>query len=187
MAYATVDDVRSHLGLPDGYAEKDSAITDALAAAIEAVDAYTGRTFGAVSASAARIFDGGTCRCLIDDAATVTAVEESSDRQTWTTRATTEWWTEPANDLPIKSVVSLSPFATFVRVTGTWGHGSTVPASVKRATVMMAAKLHKRRDSVSGVEGFADFGVVRISNRTDPDIAMLLDPYRRADVVFGIA
>lgn len=187
MAYATVDDVRRHLGYQDGFSADDDLIADALAAAVEVIDDYCGRSFGSVSTSSARIFDGGTSRCPIDDAATVTLVEHSADRKTWTTVLAADWWTEPANTTPIKVVGSLVPFLPFVRVTGTWGHGATVPSAVSRATVMLAAKLHKRRDSVTGVEGFADFGVVRISNRTDPDIALLLDGYRRADRFIGLA
>lgn len=187
MAYATVDDVRRHLGYQDGFSADDESIEAAIAAAEELVDAYCGRSFGSVSESATRIFDGGTTRCPTDDAASVSAVEESIDRQSWTTVATTDWWTEPANSTPKKVVVGAVPFARYVRVTGTWGHGSTVPDVVARATVMWAARLHKRKDSVTGVEGFADFGAVRVSNRIDPDIADLLRPMRRADVVFGLA
>ncbi len=187
MAYATVAQVRAHLGYQDTFTADDEMIRGALAAAIEAVDAYCGRTFDAPGESeTTRIFNGGTTRCPIDDAATVTLVEESYDRQSWTEIADTAWWAEPANSLPIKVLVGSLPFSRFVRVTGTWGHAS-VPDSVARATIMLAAKLHKRKDSATGVEGFADFGVVRISQRMDPDVAMLLDPLRRADVVFGIA
>lgn len=190
MAYATVDDVRRFLGLPDEMASKDDEIAAALDAAIESVDSYCGRSFTPVADDAepsVRIFDGGTCRVLIDDATEVTVIEESSDRQSWSTIDATSWWTEPANSTPKNAVVSGTPLAPFVRVTATWGHAATTPASVHRATVMLAARLFKRKDSATGVEGFADFGVVRVSNRTDPDIAMLLAPHRRADVVFGLA
>jgi hypothetical protein len=29
--------------------------------------------------------------------------------------------------------------------------------------------------------GFQDFGAIRVSNREDPDVAMLLAPYRRSE------
>jgi hypothetical protein len=185
MAYASVDDLREYLGYQNTNAD-DPLLGDALLAAEEAVNDYTGRTFGAVASSTARIFDGGTSRVLIDDAATLSAVEYSADRQTWTTLATTDWWAEPANSTPKTVVQAITPLARYVRVTGTWGHAATVPAQVKRATLMIAARLHKRRESVEGVAGFGDFGVVRIS-RTDADVATLLDGLRRADVVMGIA
>lgn len=186
MAYATVAALRGHLDFLDTYHSQDAELATVLDVATQAVADYTGRTFGTVSSSGARIFDGGACRCLIDDAATVTLVEDSGDRQTWTTVTSTTWWTEPANAAPYTSVVSATPFASWIRVTGTWGYGATVPGPVERATLMMAARLWKRRASLTGVEGFGDFGVVRIA-RTDADVAMLLGPYRRADRVMGLA
>lgn len=187
MAYADVDDLRRHLGYGDHYVADDDAMSTALAAAIEAVNDYCGRTFGTVSTSAARIFDGGTTRCGIDDAATVTLVEQSTDRQTWTTVAATDWWTEPANSTPKKAVVANLPLSRHVRVTGTWGHGATVPPQVKLATLYKAARLLKRKDSPLAIEGGEAFGPVYVSRREDPDVVLLLDPLRRADVVFGLA
>ena len=54
-------------------------------------------------------------------------------------------------------------------------------------TLMKAAKLWKRKDTPNGVEGFADFGVVRVSTREDPDIMALIAPLRRMDRVAGVA
>lgn len=186
MAYATVNDLRAHLDFDDANRARDAELESLLDVVTAAVEQHCGRTFGAVSSSGARIFPGGTTRCLIDDAATVTIVQDSSDRQTWSTVATTDWWTEPANSTPYTVVEAAVPLARFVKVTGTWGHGATVPAPVKHATVMWAARLWKRRQSVSGVEGFGEFGPVRIS-RHDADIEGLLAGFRRADRVMGIS
>lgn len=186
LIYAQVDDLRSHLGYADAYAADDPALELALYGAEQAVNDYTGRTFGAVTASTSRIFDGGTTCCLIDDATAVTVVEQSSDRQTWSTVATTAWWTEPANSTP-KTVVGCSlPLSRFVRVTGTWGYSATVPPTVKLATLFKAARLLKRKDSPLGIEGGEAFGPVYVSRREDPDVVLLLEPLRRAST-FGIA
>lgn len=187
MSYADVDDLREYLGYQRGVEADSPLLDDALTVAQVAVDDYTGRTFGAVGTASTRIFLGWTHRILIDDCTTVTLVEQSSDRHTWTTVTSTAWWTEPANTTPITTVVGIAPFLQHVRVTGTWGHAATVPAAVKRATLMIAARYHKRRDSVTGVEGFGDFGVVRINRSTDSDVAALLDPLRRADKTLGLA
>ena len=49
-----------------------------------------------------------------------------------------------------------------------------VPDDVRRACVMLTARLFSRRNSPEGAAGFGDFGVVRVT-RIDPDIeAMLL-------------
>lgn len=46
--------------------------------------------------------------------------------------------------------------------------------TVQQATLMVAARLYKRRLSVEGVAGWNDLGVVRIIS-TDPDISRLLE------------
>lgn len=52
-----------------------------------------------------------------------------------------------------------------------------VPAAVRRACVMLTARLFRRRQSVEGVAGFGDFGAVRVSS-VDVDIENLIAPYR---------
>lgn len=46
-------------------------------------------------------------------------------------------------------------------------------ADVDLGAAMLAARLHRRRNSPAGVEAFNDMGAVYVSRR-DPDIAMLL-------------
>jgi len=52
-----------------------------------------------------------------------------------------------------------------------------VPRRVRRAVLMQAARLYRRRASVSGYEGFNDIGVIRVPSN-DEDIERLIDPYR---------
>lgn len=47
------------------------------------------------------------------------------------------------------------------------------PADIDLGAAMLAARLHRRRNSPAGVEAFNDMGAVYVSRR-DPDIAMLL-------------
>lgn len=54
---------------------------------------------------------------------------------------------------------------------------SQIPYEVEQATIIRAAAIFKRRESINGVAGFGDFGPVRISTRRDPDVAALLDNY----------
>lgn len=187
LTYAQVNDLREHLGYDDPYVDDDGKIELALYAAEASINGHCGRTFGAVTASTARIFDGGTSRCLIDDAVTVTLVEQSFDRQNWSTLASTDWWTEPANSTPKTAIVAGVPLSRFVRVTGTWGYSATVPPQVKLATLIKAARLLKRKDSPLGIEGGEAFGPVYITRREDPDVVMLLAPLQSAAKVFGIA
>ncbi len=52
-----------------------------------------------------------------------------------------------------------------------------VPENVRLATLQLAAREFRRRLSPGGVEGFGDFGAVRIT-RVDPDIELLIVPQR---------
>lgn len=186
MAIATADDLRGWLNVPGQIDSADTPHLDlALAAAVEAVQEYTGRSWTS-AVSGTRIYDGYCQRLYVDDLTTATLVEESSDRSTWTTRTASTYWLEPANSTPKNQIVSDTAFARFVRVTSTFDD-STVPSAVKLATLMVAARLWSRRRSASGVEGFGEFGVVRITRASDPDVAALLDPHRRMDKVAGIA
>lgn len=47
------------------------------------------------------------------------------------------------------------------------------PADRREGAVMLAARLHRRRNSPAGVESFNELGPVYVSRR-DPDVAMLL-------------
>lgn len=189
MAYATAAHLRDWLKIPQGDTGASEKLNRALAAAIEAVDDYCGRSFGTVTEdqeSAARIFEAWSDRVLIDDAAEVTVVEQSSDRRTWSAVSTSDWWTEPATT-PVTTVRCLYRIGPFVQVTATWGHGTDVPARVTQATIMKAARIYQRHQSTTGVEGVGDFGVIRITRSADPDVCELLDPLRRTDKTTGIA
>lgn len=70
-----------------------------------------------------------------------------------------------------------------VQIVGTFGW-SAVPEPVKQACLIEAAGILNRKQSVGGVAGISDFGVVRVGSQTDPHVAALLAPYR---ISFGIA
>lgn len=187
MAHATLAQLRAHLGIQAGITTDDPSLSLALATAEEAVNQFCGRTFTVPAEDAAdeeRIYDGGRRRVLIDDFVTVTTVEQSYDRESWSER--TDYWLEPANGDPKTTVASRLPFATWVRVTGVPGM-TLLPPSVTQATLIKAARLFKRKDSPTGTEGSGDFGIVRITRFEDPDVVLLLTPFVRADVAMGIA
>lgn len=62
-----------------------------------------------------------------------------------------------------------------VRVTAAWGFPE-VPPQVVQATLILAARLYRRKDTPEGVLGSAEWGTVRLS-RTDPDVAELVSRY----------
>jgi hypothetical protein len=67
-----------------------------------------------------------------------------------------------------------------LQVTAKFGWAA-IPDEVNQACILRAAALFKRRESIDGVRGFDSFGVVRISNRRDPDVVELLQGFVRTD------
>ena len=65
-----------------------------------------------------------------------------------------------------------------VQLTAVFGWPS-VPEPVTQATIIQASRIFKRYDSPLGVAGFGDLGAIRVSRFLDPDMAQLVEPYRR--------
>lgn len=181
----TVDDLRSYLQIGSYTGNEDNPhLKRSLDAAVKAVADYTGRSFTTPGETAtARIFRNGlryTGPIYTDDFVDdPELVEESSDRQTWTT-VTDDYWTSPDN-ADTRYVLEGRCWARHVRVTAAWGVDDALLTAVELPTLMKAARIYKRRDTVTGVEGFGEFGVVRITRAADPDVAEMLDPLIRMD------
>jgi hypothetical protein len=65
-----------------------------------------------------------------------------------------------------------------VQVTAVFGWPA-VPEPITQATIIQASRIFKRYDSPLGVAGFGDLGAIRVSRFLDPDMAQLVEPYRR--------
>lgn len=188
--YASLTDLKSYLGISESDETDDLELSWALEAAQGAVNRHTGRSFHRDNTATARLFD----RCtpdgllLIDDVASTTdlAVGTSNGDGTYTTLASTSWQPRPLNSLtrgwPITSIQTFGytsgqdVYAPF-QVTAKWGWPA-LPAEVTQATLILAARLFKRRNSPEGVAGFGDLGVVRVTSQ-DADVARLLAPYTK--------
>ena len=191
MTYATLAQVKSALRLPLTDTVDDAALNLNLAAADEAINAYCGRTFGtAGTVDAVRVYATGKADYVeIDDCTSITKVEYTTDEINWT--ETTEYQTEPLNSFtdgltwPTTRLRRTrngawpigNGYAT-VRVTGKFAFGS-VPASVTQASVLQTVRWFKRADAPFGVAGFGDIGAIRVTRQVDPDVEVLLQPYRR--------
>ena len=66
-----------------------------------------------------------------------------------------------------------------VRITGSWGFGATIPAAIREACLLQAARLYKRKDAPFGVTGSAEHGQLQTISRVDPDIKELIEPFIR--------
>jgi hypothetical protein len=189
--YTTLAQVKAALRLTDSL--DDSLLEMAIESASRAIDGYTNRNFYS-SGSAARIFTPSDSFVTeIDDLISVTTVKSASDNDSGfdVTFAATDFQLEPLNGnvdgqaTPFTHIRAIGDYLfnqfnnqATVEVTGVWGWAQT-PIAVTQATVIQASRIYKRLDSPLGVAGISDIGIMRVSNRLDPDVAQLVDPLRR--------
>ena len=192
--YAALNDLKTALRIQDGV--DDSLLEIALESASRLIDEYTMRNFYNAG-TATRVFVPTDDDCVaIDDAISISSIAVSTllnktFDQTWTTA---EYQLEPLNNVvdglsgwPYTRIRAVGVWEfpydeddeiATVQVTGVWGW-SAVPTAVKQATIIQAMRIFKRLDSPLGVISSPDTGYFRVSNRIDPDVAMLLNSYRK--------
>jgi hypothetical protein len=189
--YTTLAQVKAALRLTDSL--DDSLLEMAIESASRAIDGYTNRNFYSAG-SAVRVFaPNDSFVTEIDDLISVTTVKSASDDDSGfdVTFASTDFQLEPLNGnvdgqaTPFTHIRAIGDYLfnqfngqATVQVTGVWGFATT-PISVTQAAVIQASRIYKRLDSPLGVAGISDIGIMRVSNRLDPDVAQLVDPLRR--------
>lgn len=196
--YVTLAELKTSLDITD--TADDTALTRAVGVASRAVDKHCKRRFTQDATVSQRRFRAtSTDHVYIDDVSTLTGLLVASDdnedgtaETSWT--LTTDFIMGPYNALADgRPVNRLEPTGnrTFpygrhpgLVVTARWGWPA-VPDEVKEATLLKAVRLFRRKDSPEGVAGSNEFGVVRISQREDPDVVMLLADFRRASALVG--
>lgn len=188
--YCTLAELKSALHIIDSI--DDTMLEAAINSASDFINTYTNRDFHNAG-TAVRYFEADdNYSVVIDDLQSISELATSTNADmvfdaTW---SSTDYQLTPVNGrvngltTPYTGIKSVNRFyfpiwngMTLVRVTGVWGWAS-VPANVKQACILQAARIFKRNDSPLGVAGFGDMGVMRVSSRIDPDVAQLLDPYR---------
>lgn len=193
--YVTAEELEAELRITDA---DETAHTDlAVQAASSWITAYCERDFNRAATATPRTFvHRGGDSVWVDDFHTesglIVATDDTADGTFTTAWATSDFELLPLNGIMsgqsgwpytrLRAVGSMAfPYhqeRALVRVTAQWGWPA-VPASVKKATLIQAARLYKRRDSADGVLGGSDFGPVRVGTRIDPDVEALLAPFRK--------
>ena len=196
-AYATLAQVKAALRITDSV--DDTLIEMARESASDLIDGYTGRTF-TTSGTVTRVFAPADDYVLQTDdiAGTAVAITSSTGADgvfdvTW---KTTDYQLEPLNGVsngqavPFTRIRAIQDYLwptaggeATVRVTGVYGFPS-IPIVVTQATVLQASRIFTRLQSPLGVAGFGEMGVVRVTRALDPDVAALVEPYRR---IVGVA
>jgi len=191
-AYCTLQEVKNALAIEDP--QDDLAIEAAILATSRMIDDYTGRFFYKDGSQASPVVRYYTAKdwwtTNVDDIIYISeiATDDNFDQLYTTVWATSDYMVEPVNNprrgwpwtrlLAIGSYIFPSNLPQSVRVTGVWGW-TAIPEEVKMACRLQAARFFVRRQSPFGIAGSPEIGTVRLSSRLDPDVELLLKPFRK--------
>jgi len=197
--YATRNQVKAALRIGTADTLDDDLIDNCVGAASRLIDGYCNRRFWQTGTAEARIFQAeDSFYCSIDDIAGTALTLKSSTQADGTfdlTWSRSDYQLEPLNgnldgltwsydkiravgDYLFPTVNANYGEQALVQVTAVFGWPA-IPEPVTQATIIQASRIFKRYDSPLGVAGFGDLGAIRVSRFLDPDMAQLVEPYRR--------
>ena len=192
-AYTTIAALKARLGnIPDG--NDDAVLEQVINAASRLVDGMTNRRFYDVTET--RYFSPIHAGLVaIDEATAITEVmtDPDGDGVYETTWDADQFQLGPLNALTTgraySFIAAVKPWTvTFpvwpasVAVAGTWGF-SAPPPEIEEACLLLAVRLFQRKHAPYGIAGSTDLGQVQFIPRTDPDVAALLKPWTRTELV----
>ena len=199
QGYATRNQVKAALRIGTADTLDDDLIDNCVGAASRLIDGYCNRRFWQSGTAEARVFQAeDSFYCSIDDIAGTALTLRSSTQADGTfdlTWKVSDYQLEPLNgnldgltwsydkiravgDYLFPTVNANYGEQALVQVTAVFGWPS-VPEPITQATIIQASRIFKRYDSPLGVAGFGDLGAIRVSRFLDPDMAQLVEPYRR--------
>jgi hypothetical protein len=197
--YATRNQVKAALRIGTADTLDDDLIDNCVGAASRLIDGYCNRRFWQTGTAEARVYQAeDSFYCSIDDIAGTALTLKTSSQTDGTFDVTwkvSDYQLEPLNgnldgltwsydkiravgDYLFPTVNANYGEQALVQVTAIFGWPS-VPEPVTQATIIQASRIFKRYDSPLGVAGFGDLGAIRVSRFLDPDMAQLVEPYRR--------
>jgi len=193
--YATLNEVKQGMGIPVSDTVDDTMIEIAVEAASRAIDSYTNRNFY-TSGTATRYYAATSNYVAeVDDIAEFVSLNTIDQDDAFTIAWTSsDYQLEPLNGVvdgmptPYTRIRAIGDYLfdplmgeATIELTAVFGY-SAVPIEVKQACLIQSSRLFKRLDSPLGVAGFGDMGIMRVSSRIDPDVAQLIDGYRKLRV-----
>lgn len=197
--YATRNQIKAALRIGTADTLDDELIDNCAGAASRLIDGYCNRQFWSVGSATTRVYTADDeFYCNIDDiAGTAITLKTSAGGDgvfdvTW---SVTDYQLEPLNgrldglqwsydkiravgDYLFPTVNGNFGSQALIQLTAVFGWPA-VPEPVTQATIIQASRIFKRYDSPLGVAGFGDLGAIRVSRFLDPDMAQLVEPYRR--------
>ena len=207
--YISTDELAAYMQIGD--AADDAQLANAITASTVAINAWCERDFTVASSSASnRVYHTtDVWNLYTDDFTTVTAVTtDSGDNGTYDTvwTVTRDYVLYPLNGVvsgiagwPYNHIASTgfryfpisglgSTLRPRVQITATWGWAA-VPDPVIQACYLKAARIFRRFQAPEGAGGFTATGfaapLIKTSIREDPDVQMMLAPYRKLGAIVG--
>jgi hypothetical protein len=193
--YATLTELKASMGIPSADTVDDTMLEIAIESASRAIDSYTNRNFYSSGTATRYYAPTSNMVCETDDIVSLVHLKTMDSTDLFTiTWAATDYQLEPLNGIvdgmptPYTRIRAIGDYLfepldgqATVEVRAVFGYTST-PISIRQACILQASRIMKRNDSPLGVAGFGDLGVVRVSSRLDPDVAQLIDSYRKIKV-----
>lgn len=179
----------------------DTVLERCINAASREIDNYTQRRFYTLEET--RYYTPrDACTLFTDDLVSVTSLktDEDGDRTYEVTWAVTDYDLMPFN-APVQSIpkpytwIEIAPegnnvfpvgLAKSVEITGAFGYSATTPDPINRACINRAIWLYKRQDATFGVAGMSGMGSIVLRIEYDPDMRMLLDPFKPAEAYWYV-
>lgn len=193
--YASLSEIKAAIKIPSADTVDDAMLEIAIESASRAIDTYTGRNFYSSGTATRYYAPTDNYVCETDDISSLVHIKTMDSTDLFTiTWAATDYQLEPLNGIvdgiatPYTRIRAIGDYLfeplngqATVEVRAVFGYTS-VPVQIKQACLIQATRFFKRADSPLGVAGFGDIGVVRLSSRLDPDVAQLIDGYRKVRV-----
>lgn len=169
MAYATWDDLKLRLGLPDNDDTDEDTFNTLLHVASQYIDQRCNRTFGP-AVLGTRTYRPSGFDVFCDEFTELVAVTVDGEPVDATAVSGQFGW--PSRQLVLTDSYPL------VTVEAHFGWES-VPVEIVEATMLQANRLFSRSKTPNGVGGFDQAGATFRLPWRDPDVELLIQPYRR--------
>lgn len=190
--YASLNEVKAALRISDSI--DDTLLEMATESASRLIDGYAARIFYNAGTATRYYVAQDDFVVEVDDLAngtvTITTAQDA-DGVFDTTWGTDDYQLEPLNGVldgiawPYTTIRAVGDYLwpisggeALIKVQGTFGWPST-PIAIKQACIIQASRIYKRLDSPLGIAGWGDMGAIRVSSQLDPDVAQLVQPYKR--------
>lgn len=193
--YCTLTELKASMSIPVSDTVDDTMLELAIESASRAIDTYTARNFYSSGTATRYYAPTSNYVCETDDIASLVHLKTMDSTDLYTiTWASKDYQLEPLNGIvdgmptPYTRIRAIDDYLfeplngqATVEVRAVFGY-TTTPTAIKQACILQSSRIMKRNDSPLGVAGVGELGVIRVSSRLDPDVAQLIDPYRKIKV-----